>query len=182
MAESNASFTFHNQVTGGSNQLNQGNNVTATQHVTHGSDMSLEQFFGELSKQLQAVEDSEAVETRPETTPVAWYCDIALELAKQAEQAEQADLELGTGVLVDLTAYTPVGIAQIPKAEVPAEVPAEVVLPTLLGRIKQYGPLALKGLLAFSCAALQSAVASNPIAAGVIAAIQQVQADINNKA
>ncbi len=170
--EQGTSFSFNNSITGGSNQINQGQNVTATQTVNNASgDMDLPAFFDQLAKLLAPAEQTVAEQIN---TPNSIYSHELLQDAGDTQNNAQAGCEAA------LEAALAVEQPQEPSAD-PMPEPApekQTLVQRLHTKIKLYGPLVGKSLLAFGSAALQATIATNPVVAGFIAAIQQVQKEV----
>lgn len=175
--EQTPSFVFNND-NSGVNQINQGQNVqgqrfTGTQTVNNaGGDMDLPAFFDQLAKLLAPAERTVAEQLN---TPNSIYSHELLADAGDTQNNAQAGCEaaLEAALHVEQNAEASADPAAEPAPE------QQSMVQRLQTKIKLYGPIVGKSLLAFGSAALQATIATNPVVAGLIAAIQQVQKEVD---
>jgi len=187
MGSDAASFNFNNNISGGNVQLNQGQTVNAEQtNNVGGPPVSLDEFFAKLTEMLRPVEDHivtnsdeyspEVVAAAHDGPPISQVCAEALDAAKQAEVAPQPVTD------DDLTSWRSGMADSAPQGVVAAgSIPAKAlaIVETIKKKIQFYGPVIGKSIIAFTLAALQSSVAGNPVVAGILAALQQIQTELN---
>jgi hypothetical protein len=174
--EQTPSFVFNNSVTGGSNQINQGQNVTATQTVNNASgSMDLPAFFDQLAKLLTPAEQAVAEQIG---VPNSIYSHELLADAGDAQNNAQAGCEAALEAALHVEQNAEASADPTAATAEPAPEQQSMVQ-RLQTKIKLYGPIVGKSLLAFGSAALQATIATNPVVAGLIAAIQQVQKEVD---